>query len=287
VVASQPRPGRTDRGHRGSGGGQRVEGLAMLTAAQAGALERSSRWSPPELAGKRVFDSHGYMLALRGEIEDRGGSVVLSTPSRRRTRGSGGFRLRAGGPSTTSLTTAYPDTARAWASGRGHAHRRLSSSRHSQVASWQGSLFRPAGSAFQRLIYPRHRRGAGRPLPARPWRPGAVRAGSAGSSTTQTTASIRTRPRLRAYIRKSGRPGPDGALSPDYRPRHPSQADGSAEPQPDFRIDGPADHAWTVWSPCRIESPGLTSSLAIGEAVAARLGVFRRAPGLRPAPPTL
>ena len=27
-----------------------------------------------------VFDSHGYMLALQGEIEDRGGAVVLATP---------------------------------------------------------------------------------------------------------------------------------------------------------------------------------------------------------------
>jgi len=58
-----------------------VEGMTRLTAAQAHALE-------PEVAAVEallspesgIMDSHGYMVALQGEIEDRGGSVVLNTP---------------------------------------------------------------------------------------------------------------------------------------------------------------------------------------------------------------
>src|SRR5258706_8479037 len=58
-----------------------VEGIAHLTRAQALALE-------PELACEAalispqsgVMDSHGYMLALQGEIEAAGGAVVVPTP---------------------------------------------------------------------------------------------------------------------------------------------------------------------------------------------------------------
>ena len=64
---------------------------------------------------------------------------------------------------------------------------------------------------------------------------------------------------------------PDGALSPDYVGIRP-KIHGPDEPQPDFRVDGPEMHGIeglvTLFG---IESPGLTSSLAIGEAVSAKL----------------
>ena len=45
-----------------------------------------------------VFDSHGYMLALQGEIEDGGGAVVVSTPfERAEPLPGGGFTITAGG----------------------------------------------------------------------------------------------------------------------------------------------------------------------------------------------
>ena len=54
----------------------------------------------------------------------------------------------------------------------------------------------------------------------------------------------------------------------------PQAAHGPGEPQPDFRIDGPAEHGLDgLIALFGIESPGLTSSLAIGEEVAARLGL--------------
>ncbi|NBB51761.1 FAD-dependent oxidoreductase, partial [Rhizobium sp. CRIBSB] len=58
-----------------------VEGLDHLTGAQARALEPALNAHAAILSTESgVFDSHGYMLALQGEIEDAGGSVVVSTP---------------------------------------------------------------------------------------------------------------------------------------------------------------------------------------------------------------
>ena len=64
---------------------------------------------------------------------------------------------------------------------------------------------------------------------------------------------------------------PDGALTPAYAGIRP-KLHGPGEPQPDFRIDGPDAHGLEgLVAMFGIESPGLTSSLAIGEVVAARL----------------
>jgi len=66
---------------------------------------------------------------------------------------------------------------------------------------------------------------------------------------------------------------PGGALEPDYAGVRP-KLHGPGEPQPDFRIDGPGQHGIAgLIAMFGIESPGLTSSLAIGEEAAARLGL--------------
>ncbi len=80
-------------------------------------------------------------------------------------------------------------------------------------------------------------------------------------------------PAFAEYIRKFWPGLPDEALAPDYAGIRP-KLHGPDEPQPDFRLDGPAAHGieglMTLFG---IESPGLTSSLAVGEEVAARLGL--------------
>ena len=83
-----------------------VEGVERLTAAQALALE-------PELNAvmalispqSGIFDSHGYMLALQGEIEDRGGAVVCGAPFEgAEPAPGGGFKVRTGGEDPAELT---------------------------------------------------------------------------------------------------------------------------------------------------------------------------------------
>jgi L-2-hydroxyglutarate oxidase LhgO len=62
---------------------------------------------------------------------------------------------------------------------------------------------------------------------------------------------------------------PDGALQPGYSGIRP-KIHGPDQPAPDFRIDGPAQHGVAgLVNLLGIESPGLTSALAIGEHVAA------------------
>jgi L-2-hydroxyglutarate oxidase LhgO len=65
---------------------------------------------------------------------------------------------------------------------------------------------------------------------------------------------------------------PDGALQPSYSGVRP-KIYGPGEAAPDFRIDGPGLHGVRgLVNLFGIESPGLTSSLAIGEHVLALLG---------------
>jgi L-2-hydroxyglutarate oxidase LhgO len=62
---------------------------------------------------------------------------------------------------------------------------------------------------------------------------------------------------------------PEGAIVPAYSGIRPKLS-GPGEPAADFRIDGPARHGCDgIVQLFGIESPGLTASMAIGEAVAA------------------
>ena len=61
-----------------------VEGLELIGGNAARALETElfciGALSSPESG---IVDSHGYMLALWGELEDRGGAIAFETPVER------------------------------------------------------------------------------------------------------------------------------------------------------------------------------------------------------------
>src|SRR5690606_33153487 len=135
-----------------------VEGVETLTAAQARALEPELRaagalYSPES----GVFDSHGYMLALQGEVEDAGGAIALDA----RFLGAapapgGGFSIRTGGAEpTTIVARALVIAAGLGAQAAAAAIEGYSPTEIPRLYYGKGVYFALAGKPpFERLIYP-------------------------------------------------------------------------------------------------------------------------------------
>lgn len=250
-----------------------VEGLEHLTGAQARAMEPGLNAHAAILSPESgLFASHDYMLALRGEIEDAGGSVVLSTPfERAEALTGGGFTIKAGGTTLASrLLVTAPGLGAQEVAGRieGYPADRIPAGHFGK-----GVYFRLTGKApFERLVYP-------------PPIPGALgthyRKDLGGQAvfgpdlvyveTEDYSVDPAKAEEFAGYIRRFWPGLPEGALTPDYAGIRP-KLHGPGEPQPDFQLRGRDDHGIDgLVALFGIESPGLTSSLAIGEAVAGML----------------
>lgn len=253
-----------------------VEGMEKLTGAQARAMEPGLNAHAALLSPESgVFASHDYMLALQGEIEAAGGAVVMSTPFEgAQALPGGGFTVRTGGADPTSLTCRLLVTAPGLSSqdvaGRieGYPADRIPKAHYGK-----GVYFRLTGKApFQRLIYPPPIHGALGTHYRNDLGGQAVFGPDLEYVPTPDYAVDPTKAEAFAqYIRKFWPDLPDGALQPDYAGVRP-KLHGPDEPQPDFQLRGVEDHGFEgLMALFGIESPGLTSSLAIGEEVAARL----------------
>lgn len=250
-----------------------VEGVGLISGAEAMALEPGLRAAAALVSPQTgVFDSHGYMLALRGEIEARGGTVAPGAPfegADPNPRGGFDIRFVGGRLSARLLVTAPGLSAQAVAA-------RIGGFPIERVPARQlgkGVYFRLAGRApFERLVYP-------------PPIPGALgihyRKDLGGQAVFgPDLAYVESEDygvdpnRVDAFYAsvRTFWPGlPDGALTPDYAGIRP-KIHGPGEAQPDFRIDGPDAHGIAGLAALfGIESPGLTASLAIGDHVAGLL----------------
>lgn len=255
-----------------------VEGLEWLTAEAAKAMEPALKavaalWSPES----GVFDSHAYMLALQGEIEAAGGAVALGAPFEgAEPLPGGGFLVRAGGEEPAELAVRLLVTAAGL--GAQEAAARIEGFPQEAIPErhlGKGNYFTLAfGKApFQRLVYPvpmpgslglHYRRDLG----------GQARFGPDLQyiETVDYAVDASRMDTFYEHVRRYWPGLPDDALAPDYVGIRP-KIHGPGEPQPDFRIDGPEVHGLGgLVALFGIESPGLTSSLAIGEEVADRLG---------------
>jgi L-2-hydroxyglutarate oxidase LhgO len=252
-----------------------VERLEHLTGAQARALEPGLNAHAAILSPESgVFDSHGYMLALQGEIEDGGGSVVVSTPFERAERADGGWRITAGGEGGATFTTRLLAAAPGLQSQDVAA--RIDGFPADQIPArhfGKGVYFRLAGKApFERLVYPPPIVGA---LGVHYRKDLGGQAVFGPDLTYVETEDYAVDPAkadgFARYIRRFWPALPDGALTPDYAGIRP-KLHGPGEPQPDFQLRGADTHGLEGLAALfGIESPGLTSSLAIGEAVAEML----------------
>ena len=250
-----------------------VEGIRWLTGAEARALEpQLNAVAALESPESGIFDSHGYMFALQGEIEAHGGAVVLASPFEGAALNKEGFNIRVGGDAPAAISARQLVIA----AGLGAQSCALAvdgfpATRIPQLHYGKGNYFALAGvkAPFARLIYPP-------PIP-----------GALGTHYRRDLGGIaRFGPDLQFvdhedYVVDPGRAAsfyqtvrrfwpalPDGALQPDYAGIRP-KLHGPGERQGDFVIDSKAMP--NLVALFGIESPGLTSSIAIGEDVAARL----------------
>ena len=253
-----------------------VEGLEHLSGEQARTMEPELNAHAAILSPESgLFASHDYMLALEGEIEDGGGSVVVATPfERAQALPGGGFTVTAGGEGGATLTCRLLVTVPGLSSQDVAGRIEGFPAEHIPEGHFgKGVYFRLTGKApFERLIYPppiagalgtHYRKDLGGQAVFGP--------DLAYVETEDYSVDPAKAEGFATYIRRFWPGLPDGALTPDYAGIRP-KLHGAGERQPDFQIYGPEVHGIdglvTLFG---IESPGLTSSLAIGEAVAERL----------------
>jgi len=252
-----------------------VEGVEIIDAATATKLE-------PELAcvgalhspETGVVDSHRFMLALRGDLEDRGGMIAFNSPVERLRPTQGGWEAGIAGNEPQWLRfDAVVNCAGLGAQALARATEGYPAERVPRLVLAKGNYFGYSGRpAFSRLIYPV-------PVP-----------GGLGVHVTLDLAGrMRFGPdvewierenydvdgaraaafyqHIRAYW-----PGlPDNSLMPDYAGIRPKLT-GPGEAAADFLIDAPAQHGLErIVHLFGMESPGLTCALSLAEGIVADL----------------
>lgn len=219
-----------------------------------------------------IIDSHAYMLALQGDIEAHGGSIAFNTGFISAREIEGGFEIVADGDVTLTAT-------RLINAGGLHASkvaRAIDGLDHAFVPDTKyakGNYFSLAKRApFTHLIYPApHTHGLGVHLTLDMG--GAAKFGPDVEWVDGLDYEVDPKrgDSFYAAIRTYWPELPDGALQASYSGIRPKIC-GPNDPAPDFRIDGAGVHGvQNLVNLFGIESPGLTSSLAIAQRVAAEL----------------
>lgn len=220
-----------------------------------------------------IVDSHGFMLALQGEAEDHGAMLAFESPVRGGRVTPQGIELDVGGAQPMRLRARIVVNSAGLAAPAVAA--RIEGLDPTQVPAahyCKGSYFSLAGRApFSRLIYPVPE-AAGLGVHLTLDLGGQARFGPdtewlADDAPIDYRVDPRRADGFYAEIRRYWPALPDGALQPAYSGVRPKiQADG--EPARDFLLQGPAEHGVPgLVNLFGIESPGLTSALAIGDAV--------------------
>lgn len=230
----------------------------------------SALWSPET----GIVDSHGLMLSLLGELQDAGGQLVLRSPVVAAESDSHRHRLQVGGANVLTLTAknvintaglgAVP-LAKAWA-GLPEEYKPVQWLARGVYFSYSGR------TPFKNLIYPVPEPG-GLGVHLTLDLAGQARFGPDVEWIEKEDYTVDPN-RQEAFARgiRQWWPGLDPVrLQPAYAGIRPKLA-GPDGDFADFRIDGPEDHGLPgLVNLFGIESPGLTSCLAIAERVKAIL----------------
>ncbi len=247
-----------------------VHDLVLLSREQARALEPqlecvAALHSP----STGIVDSHALMLALQGDLENAGGLVVLNTPLAHAECAQEAIILIAeDGTALEAKTVVNAAGLHAQALARRFAGLAAHHVPPSHYA--KGNYFTLSGrSPFARLIYPVPE-AAGLGVHLTIDLGGQAKFGPDVqwvSSPDDLVVDPTRGDAFYAEVRKYWPALQDGALIPGYAGLRP-KIQAPNEPAKDFLIQGPAEHGVAgLVNLFGIESPGLTSSLAIGEYV--------------------
>lgn len=251
-----------------------VTDLVWLSRDQARALEPRLECVAALLSPSTgIIDSHAFMLSLQADLENGGGMVVLrSSVESMRVLQAGGMVLRVE-DGTEVQAGLVVNAAGLSAPALARRCQGLTPEIVPRAHYAKGSYFALAvASPFSRLIYP---------VPEA--------AGLGVHLTLDLAGQAKFGPDVEwvedpddllvdpgratgfyAEVRRYWPQLPDGALLPGYAGIRP-KIHGPGEPPADFMIQGPANHGVAgLVNLFGIESPGLTSALAIGEWVASK-----------------
>lgn len=281
IVAASDRqiPELEDLGAKAAANG--VADLRWLDGAAARRLEPAVRCVAALLSPSTgIIDAHGLMLSLQGEAEQHGAAVALNSPVIGGRVEDGRFVIEVGGAEPTTLTCgALVNAAGLGAQAMARKLNGLNPAIVPPQFLAKGHYFSLSGrSPFQRLIYPMPEQaalgihvtldlaGQARFGPDIKW----VDAIDYDVEPARADLFYRA---IRAYYPDLK----DGALRPAYTGIRPKlQAPGG--PAEDFVIQGPEIHGIAgLVNLYGIESPGLTSCLAVADEVTRQVEIVTAA----------
>jgi len=222
-----------------------------------------------------IIDSHAFMRALQGDLEDRGGVIAFNTRIERLSHTQAGWLVRfTGGDSSELAVDAVVNSAGLGAQALARRTDGYPSERVPRLVLARGNYFGYAGRpAFSRLIYPAPRIDGGLGIHVTLDLADRMRFGPDVEWIDEENYDVNAARAASFYssIRRYWPALRDGTLQPDYAGIRPKLT-GPGEPAADFMIEGPAQHGLPgLIHLFGIESPGLTSSLSLADELVAQL----------------
>jgi len=217
-----------------------------------------------------ILDSHGYMLALQGDLEANGGMIAFLTPVTGGRVLNDGIRLDCGGAAAMSLTAdVVVNSAGLWAQKLAGTIEGIPTHTVPPAYFCKGNYYTLSGRPpFRRPIYPVPEK-AGLGVHVTVDLGGQVRFGPDVEWIDEIDYDVdpARADKFYAAVRTYYPALADGAIQPGYAGIRPKiQAPGEAAR--DFVVQGPGDHGVPgLVNLYGIESPGMTSSLAIADHV--------------------
>jgi L-2-hydroxyglutarate oxidase LhgO len=277
IVATTPNETTKLQSIRAHAEANGVADLQTLDAAAARALEPALNCDAALLSPSTgIIDSHAYMLALRGEAEDAGAAFAFHTPLLGARAHEGRIELDAGGNTPMSLECRLLiNAAGLGASAVARSINGMPIDLIPPAYLAKGNYFSCSARApFSHLIYPVPEPG-GLGVHLTLDMAGQARFGPDVEWVDTIDYAVDPARAERFYpaIRRYWPTLPDGALMPSYSGMRPKIVPPAVAVQ-DFLIQGPDDHGiGGLINLFGIESPGLTSSLAIADYVGELAGI--------------